>query len=280
MIIARTIESFRQARKNLNGSLGFVPTMGYLHAGHLALVQSAQQANDFTAVSIFVNPAQFNSSADLAAYPRDEARDLAMLEAQGVTLVLIPSAEEMYPPHFQTYVDVEQITQGLEGEYRPGHFRGVATVVSKLFNIVQPDRAYFGQKDAQQVAVIQQMIRDLNIPVQMVVCPTLREPDGLAMSSRNARLSSDERQAAVVLHKALRKAEKTYLSGEKHPKKLVDCAKNILLSEPKAEIEYISINDFNTLTPLNTPSDAPMLLSMAVYMGKVRLIDNIILQQP
>src|SRR5688572_29238463 len=170
--------------------------MGYLHRGHTALVEAARQQNDTVAVSIFVNPAQFNNAADLANYPRDEEGDLQLLRQGGVNLVLMPSREEMYPPHFQTYVNVKEVSQGLEGAMRPGHFEGVATVVTKLFNITQPDRAYFGQKDAQQVVVIKQMVRDLNIPVEIITHPTIREADGLAMSSRNARLSPEQRRAA------------------------------------------------------------------------------------
>lgn len=277
MQVCRTIAEFREKRAFLLGTVGFVPTMGYLHEGHLSLVEAAKSQNEHVAASIFVNPAQFNNPADLAAYPRTEERDLAVFQDAGVELVLMPSADEVYPPHFQTYVNVEKITQPLEGEHRPGHFKGVATVVAKLFNIVQPARAYFGQKDAQQVAVIKQMVRDLNIPVEIVVCPTLRESDGLAMSSRNARLSSEERKAAVVLHKALTAAELAYENGETSPPVLRDKMLAVLNAELLARVEYVSINHADTLEEINTPTNAPLLISMAVYIGNIRLIDNMVL---
>lgn len=277
MQVCRTIAEFREKRAFLLGTVGFVPTMGYLHEGHLSLVEAAKSQNEHVAASIFVNPAQFNNPADLAAYPRTEERDLAIFQDAGVELVLMPSADEVYPPHFQTYVNVEKITQPLEGEHRPGHFKGVATVVAKLFNIVQPTRAYFGQKDAQQVAVIKQMVRDLNIPVEIVVCPTLRELNGLAMSSRNARLSSAERKAAVVLHKALTAAKSAYEHGETSPLILKNKMLSVLNTEPLARVEYVSINQADTLEAINIPTNAPLLISMAVYIGNIRLIDNMVL---
>ena len=278
MEICKSIEHFRSAHARLSGaSLGLVPTMGYLHAGHMALVQAAAGENEYVAASIFVNPTQFNNPEDLAKYPRNEARDLQMLQDHGVALVLLPPPEEMYPPGFQTYVHVENITRGLEGEHRPGHFRGVATVVTKLFNITQPQRAYFGQKDAQQVTVIQRMVHDLNIPVEIVVCPTVREADGLAMSSRNARLSPPERAAAAVLHKALMAAKSLYDAGEGHPDLLRQAARKVLNDEPLASPEYISAADANTLEELENPIDTPILLSMAVFIGETRLIDNVVL---
>lgn len=277
MQVCRTITEFREKRAFLLGTVGFVPTMGYLHEGHLSLVEAAKSQNEHVAASIFVNPAQFNNPADLAAYPRTEERDLAVFQDAGVELVLMPSADEIYPPNFQTYVNVEKITRTLEGEHRPGHFKGVATVVAKLFNIVQPTRAYFGQKDAQQVAVIKQMVRDLNIPVEIVVCPTLRESDGLAMSSRNARLSSEERKAAVVLHKALTAAKSAYEHGETSPPVLRDKMLAVLNAELLARVEYVSINHADTLEEINTPTNAPLLISMAVYIGNIRLIDNMVL---
>ncbi|MBZ0306112.1 MAG: pantoate--beta-alanine ligase [Anaerolineae bacterium] len=277
MRVCRTVSEFRAFRTAVQGTVGFVPTMGYLHEGHLSLVRAAREKNDLTAASIFVNPAQFNSAADLAAYPRSETRDLRLFEEAGVDVVLVPSAEEMYPPHFQTYVNVETITQQLEGEYRPGHFKGVTTVVAKLLNVVQPTRAYFGQKDAQQVAVIQQMVRDLNFPVEIVVCPTVRESDGLAMSSRNVRLSAEERRAAVVLHKSLKAAQAAYARGERQPDVLRGAALAVLQQEPLARVEYVSLNDAQTLQEATTLTDVPLLLSMAVYIGQVRLIDNILL---
>jgi len=279
MNIYHRIADFRRARANLEGSLGFVPTMGYLHDGHLSLVDASRRENAFTAVSIFVNPTQFNNAQDLNAYPRDEEHDLHLLQNSGVDLVLLPSADEMYPPGFQTYVTVEAISQGLEGAHRPGHFVGVATVVTKLFNIVQPHRAYFGQKDAQQVAVIRQMVRDLNQPLEVVVCPTLRDVDGLALSSRNVRLSPEDRAAAGVLHRALSSARMFYLAGERHPEVLRGVLQTTLHSESRAQVEYISIADAATLEELSQPSERPLLLSLAVVFGGVRLIDNMILDE-
>lgn len=273
----RTIKDFRQARHILQGTLGIVPTMGFLHAGHLSLVEAAQAQNDHCAVWIFVNPAQFNNANDLAAYPTNLERDLAMLEAQGVDMVLMPTPEEVYPTGYQTYVSVEEISKGLEGEQRPGHFRGVATVVCKLFNIMQPTRAYFGQKDAQQVRVIQQMARDLDFTVEIIVCPTLRESDGLAMSSRNVNLSAAERAAAPILHRALLAAKTRYAEGERHPERLKAAMMNHLEMESAARIEYISVADHLTLQELHQPTDGPILVSLAAYFGRTRLIDNIVL---
>lgn len=277
MQVYRTVSEFRAFRSAVQGTLGFVPTMGYLHEGHLSLVKAASLENDLVVASIFVNPMQFNSTADLAAYPRDEKRDLSLFREMGVASVFVPSAEEMYPPRFQTYVQVEKMTQKLEGEYRPGHFRGVATVVAKLLNIVQPTRAYFGQKDAQQVAVIKQMVQDLNLPVEIGVCPTVREADGLAMSSRNVRLSPEERKAAVVLHKALAAAKAAFHRGEREPMRLHEMMLQVLHQEPLARVEYVSINDAVTLEPVITPTASPLLVSMAVFIGEIRLIDNMIL---
>src|SRR5512140_379911 len=210
MQVISTIEEFRKAKATLPGSWGLVPTMGFLHEGHLSLVKRAHAENDHVAVSIFVNPTQFGPNEDLAAYPRDLPRDLEMLRQAGADLVWTPTPEVMYPPNFQTWGTVEEVTRPLEGGMRPGHFRGVATVVAKLFNAVQPDRAYFGQKDAQQVAVIRRMLADLNFNLEVVVCPIVREPDGLAMSSRNTYLDPQERQAALVLSKALEAAQVAY----------------------------------------------------------------------
>lgn len=279
MHVCRTIAELREHRAALKGAVGFVPTMGALHEGHLSLVEAARQQNQHVVASIFVNPTQFNSTADLAAYPRDEARDFAMFQDAGVGVVFAPPADEIYPANFQTYVTVEKITQGLEGEYRPGHFKGVATVVAKLFNIVQPTRAYFGQKDAQQVAVIQQMVRDLNFPVEIIVCPTLREPDGLAMSSRNLRLSPSERQASGVLHKALSAAKLAYELGERDSHTLYEKMQTILQTEPLARTEYISLNHADTLEEIAGTIEQPLLISMAVFIGDVRLIDNIVLRK-
>jgi len=278
MKVCRTIAAFRQEKQARGAGIwGLVPTMGYLHAGHLSLVAAARAENDYVAASIFVNPMQFNNPQDLASYPRNESVDLAMLEGAGVNLVFMPAVEEMYPANFQTHVEVEHITQPLEGAHRPGHFRGVATVVSKLFNIIQPQRAYFGQKDAQQVAVIRRMVQDLNLLIEMRVCPTLRESDGLAMSSRNARLSAEARQAASVLYRALQGAEVAYHQGEHHPAALRQKMLDILTTEPLAQVEYVSVADVATLVELEAPHPDDILLSMAVGIGGVRLIDNIVL---
>src|SRR3990170_4999099 len=215
MQIVETIAEMKKIRRELKGTVGFVPTMGYLHEGHLELVKRAKKENLIAIASIFVNPTQFGPKEDLAGYPRDIPRDLKMLETAKTDIVFIPTAAEMYPPRFSTWVDVEKVTERLEGAVRPGHFRGVATVVTKLFNIVQPTRAYFGQKDAQQVIAIKRMVADLNMNLEIVVCPTVREPDGLAMSSRNIYLKPDERQAAIVLNQSLKLAENLWSKGEK-----------------------------------------------------------------
>ncbi len=277
MQVIETIAEFRKARRALTGSLGLVPTMGYLHAGHLELVNRASAENDHAAASIFVNPTQFGPNEDYTAYPRDPDHDLSVLRDVGVALVFMPSVAEMYPPDFQTYVEVTGVSQGLEGERRPGHFRGVATVVIKLFNIVQPERAYFGQKDAQQVAVIRHMVRDLALPVEIVVVPTVRAPDGLALSSRNTYLASEQRLAAPVLYRALMAAQQRYEAGERSPDALRAAMREALASEPLANVDYVSAADTDTLTELETPTDHPILLSMAVRIGRTRLIDNHIL---
>lgn len=276
MYLAKTISEVRIQHKKLGGTWGLVPTMGALHQGHLSLVQRARTENDHVAVSIFINPTQFAAGGDFDKYPRTLERDMQLLEPHGVDLVLAPSQAEMYPPNFQTYVNVQEITQPLEGAMRPGHFRGVATVVTKLFNIVQPDRAYFGQKDAQQVAVIQQMTRDLNIPVQIVIGETMREADGLAMSSRNAYLSPDERQAAPILYRALCAARDALQGGERDGEKLRAGMRDVLRHEPRANVEYVSAADPLTLQELDVVQDH-VLFSMAVRIGTTRLIDNFLL---
>jgi pantoate--beta-alanine ligase len=250
--------------------------MGYLHDGHLSLIRRARQENEDVVVSIFVNPTQFGPKEDLSRYPRDLERDLSLIEPY-TDLVWNPTAEIMYPPGYQTWVEVEAMTRPLEGAMRPGHFRGVTTVVAKLFNAVQPHRAYFGQKDAQQAAVIRQMVRDLNIPVEIVVCPIVREPDGLAMSSRNVYLDTEQRKAATVLYRSLQAAKETYEDGERDAEKLRQVMKNVLASEPLAEVQYISCADYETLEELDEIKEKA-LLSMAVFIGKTRLIDNIVLE--
>jgi pantoate--beta-alanine ligase len=276
MELAKTIQHARIVRKQQGGTWGLVPTMGALHQGHLSLVERAKKENDRVAVSIFVNPTQFAPGGDLAKYPRTLEHDLELLAPSQVDLVFAPPESEIYPPGFQTYVTVEEITKPLEGGMRPGHFRGVATVVTKLFNIIQPDRAYFGQKDAQQVAVIKQMTRDLNLPVEIVVVETRRESDGLAMSSRNAYLSAEERHGAAVLHQSLSAAHDAYSSGERNAGHLREIMRHVLAREPLAQVEYVSVADPLTLQELDQIGDSAVL-SMAVRFGNTRLIDNVLL---
>ncbi len=266
----------RLARSVQPAPLGLVPTMGFLHEGHLSLVRSARGDCASVAVSIFVNPTQFGPNEDLAAYPRDLDRDLRLLEAEGVDLVWTPTPEMMYPPGFQTWVSVEAVTQPLEGAMRPGHFRGVATVVAKLFNAVQPQRAYFGQKDAQQAAVIRRMSRDLDFNLEVVVCPTVREPDGLALSSRNVYLNPAERAAATVLSRSLLAARDAFAAGEGDAQRLRDQMARMIDAEPLATRQYVSCADPDTLEEINGPVKKA-LLSMAVYFGKTRLIDNVVI---
>jgi pantoate--beta-alanine ligase len=250
--------------------------MGYLHEGHLSLARRAKTECASVAASIFVNPAQFGPSEDLASYPRDLPRDLALLRAAGVDLVWTPTPEIIYPPDFQTWVTVDEVARPLEGSQRPGHFRGVSTVVAKLFNAVQPHRAYFGQKDAQQVAVIKQMARDLNFPVEIVVCPTVREHDGLAMSSRNAYLNAEQRAAAPVLFRALGAAAAAFVAGQRDAEGLRQLMAEIIDDEPLARRQYVSAADPITLQELDG-AVSRALLSMAVFIGKTRLIDNLVL---
>ncbi len=276
MQVVTTLEQLRAARAALRGTFGLVPTMGYLHAGHLSLVQRAKSECDHVGVSIFVNPTQFGPHEDLAKYPRDLPRDLAMLERAGVDVVWTPTPEIIYPPNFQTYVTVEEVTQPLEGARRPGHFRGVATVVAKLFNAFTPDRAYFGQKDAQQCVAIKQMARDLNFPVEVIICPTLREPDGLAMSSRNVYLNAEEQKAAPILFRALSAAKAMYDGGERDAEKLRARMAELIGTEPLARVDYVSAADPETLIELEK-IERGVLLSLAVRFGNTRLIDNFLL---
>jgi len=276
MMIVSTLEELQSARTILDKPIGLVPTMGYLHEGHLSLVRRAAQECASVVVSIFVNPTQFGPSEDLSAYPRDMERDLRLLEPLGVNLVWTPMPEIMYPDGYQTWVEVEALTGFLEGAQRPGHFRGVTTVVAKLFNGVQPARAYFGQKDAQQVAVIRQMTRDLNFPLEVVVCPIVREPDGLAMSSRNTYLNPEQRQAATVLYRALKAAQDAYDLGERDAERVRAIMREVLAAESLAEVQYVSCADYDTLEELEQIT-GKALLSMAVFVGKTRLIDNILL---
>ncbi len=276
MLTVITLSELRSARQSLPGSVGLVPTMGYLHEGHLSLVRHAKEECDHVVVSIFVNPTQFGPQEDLSKYPRDLDRDLGLLEPLGVDLVWMPTADVMYPPGYQTWVEVERITRPLEGAMRPGHFRGVTTVVAKLFTGVQPDRAYFGQKDAQQAAVIRQMTRDLNFPLEIVVCPIVREPDGLAMSSRNVYLEPDQRKAATVLYRSLTAAKNAYENGERNAETLRQIMKDVLATELLVQVQYVSCADYDTLEELQTVT-GKTLLSMAVFVGKTRLIDNFVL---
>ena len=256
--------------------VGFVPTMGYLHEGHLSLVKRARDENKSVVVSIFVNPTQFGPREDFKSYPRDTESDLAMLEPI-TDIVFMPSADEIYPPNFNSRVEVGGIADKLEGASRPTHFRGVTTVVAKLFNIIQPTRAYFGQKDAQQLLVIKKMVKDLDMNLEVVAGPTVREPDGLAMSSRNTYLNTEQRQAAAVLYKGLKLAESLWLKGEKDADELRREIKTFILKEPLADIDYISIADTETLEELKDIK-GPALVSMAVKIGSTRLIDNVVLQ--
>lgn len=276
MKIAEMLASMREVRLSFDGTVGLVPTMGYLHEGHLSLVRQAKAECNHVVVTIFVNPTQFGPSEDLSKYPRDLDRDLKLLEPLGVDLVWMPTAEVMYPPGYQTWVEVEALTKGLEGAMRPGHFRGVATVVAKLFNATQPDKAYFGQKDAQQAAVIRRMAVDLNFPLEVIVCPTVREADGLAMSSRNKYLNEEERKAATVLYRSLSAAKQMYDAGGRDAEKLRGKMKEVLNSEPFARVQYVSCADYDSLGELDIVSDKA-LLSMAVFIGKTRLIDNFVL---
>jgi pantoate--beta-alanine ligase len=276
MHVVKTIEEVRAVR-HADPALtwGLVPTMGALHEGHLSLVRRARRENDRVGVSIFVNPTQFNDTADLAVYPRTLERDSALLEAEGTDLVWAPPEGVVYPPGYQTAVTVAEVTRPLEGASRPGHFQGVATVVAKLFNVFQPTRAYFGQKDAQQVAVIRQMARDLNFNLEIVVCPIVREADGLAMSSRNTRLSPDERQAATVLYRALSAAGDAWGRGRRDAGDLRALMEATLASEPLARVDYVSAADPNTLDEIDGRAER-VLLSMAVFVGQTRLIDNMV----
>lgn len=280
MITLNEIGALRAWRSRWSGSVGFVPTMGYLHEGHLSLVRSAAARDEAVVASIFVNPSQFNDPSDLAAYPRDLDRDLALLSAAGCDLVFAPGAEAMYPEGFQTWVLPGPVAEPNEGAFRPGHFRGVATVVLKLLNLVQPDRAYFGQKDAQQVAVVRRMARDLNLPAEIVPCPTVREADGLAMSSRNTYLSPEERAAAPVLFRALLAGRAAWLAGEREASAIRAAVCAVLDTEPRAETEYVSVADPLSMAELETlPEAGEALLSLTVKVGPARLLDNLLLGQ-
>jgi pantoate--beta-alanine ligase len=273
MIVTESIADLKKARRSLRGAVGLVPTMGFLHDGHIELVRRSKKDGPNAVATIFVNPTQFGPKEDFASYPRDIPRDLRMLESVGTDIVFIPPPSEMYPPHFSTWVDVEKVTDRLEGAVRPGHFRGVATVCNKLFNLVEPTRAYFGQKDAQQCVVIKRMVADLNMNLEIVIVPTVRESDGLAMSSRNIYLSTDERKAAVVLSKSLALVREMYSKGERDAEKMRQSMISFIRKEPLANIDYVSIADAETLEELDSIKP-PALVSLVVKIGKPRLLDN------
>jgi pantoate--beta-alanine ligase len=276
MKTVRTIAEVRAWRREAEGAVGLVPTMGYLHAGHLSLLARARAENERVAASVFVNPTQFGPQEDLSRYPRDLGRDQALLADTGCDLVFAPSVEEMYPPGLTTRVEPGLVAEPLEGARRPGHFQGVATVVAKLFGIFRPDRAYFGQKDAQQLAVIRRLARDLDLGVEVVACPTVREPDGLAMSSRNSYLDAADRQAAPVLYHALTAARDRWTAGERDAEALRALMRSVLDAEPRARTDYVSVADPETFRERER-ADAPSLLLLAVFVGRARLIDNLLL---
>jgi pantoate--beta-alanine ligase len=271
-----TVAEMRAALAGVRGTVGLVPTMGFLHAGHMALVNRARVENDLVVATIFVNPVQFGPAEDFSNYPRDMSRDLGMLREAGVDLVFTPDVSEMYPEGFRTYVTVERLSERLEGAFRPGHFRGVATVVAKLFNIVPADRAYFGQKDAQQVMLIKRMSRDLNFRHQIVVVPTVREDDGLALSSRNIYLSPAQRQAALALSRALFLAMETYQGGERDAQAIRSGMLAVLAAEPTVKVDYAAVCDAESMEELGR-IDRPALAAVAARVGETRLIDNVLL---
>jgi len=275
----QTIAEMKAARRQAmraGKTLGFVPTMGALHEGHLSLVRASKSRCDVTAVSIFVNPLQFGPAEDLDKYPRSLERDTKLLEELGVDLLFVPGVDEMYPRGAKTYVLVEELSDKLDGASRPGHFRGVATVVAKLFEIVRPDYAFFGQKDAAQVAVLRKMVSDLNLDVELVVCPIVREQDGLAMSSRNAYLTPQQRQQALVLHRSLMRVKAAADAGERDAAKLIEVGKQVIAEESGARLDYFAIVDPDTLDPVVDVSHGA-LVAVATYIGATRLIDNILL---
>ena len=280
MKICNTIAAMRAAsrsQRNAGKRLGLVPTMGALHEGHLSLMRAARSQCDLVAASLFVNPLQFGPGEDLAKYPRDFEGDRALLEKVGVDFLFAPGVEEMYPAGAVTYVTVEGLSDKLDGQSRPGHFRGVTTVVAKLFHIVEPDVAFFGQKDAAQVAIIQHMVRDLNFPVQIVVCPIIREADGLAMSSRNAYLDSQQRKSAAVLYRSLMRVQEQFDQGERRGAKLIEAGQRVFTEEPSVRLDYFEIVDPETLDRVDVVSQQS-LVAIAAFVGKTRLIDNIVLK--
>src|SRR5437660_5518503 len=273
----RMMSVARKLRREENRTIGFVPTMGALHEGHLSLIHEARALCDIVVVSVFVNPTQFGPSEDFNAYPRDLTRDSALLAEYNVDYVFAPTVEEIYPPGFSTYVTVDGLTDKLEGSSRPGHFRGVATVVAILLNLVRPNFSFFGQKDAQQSILIKQMVRDLAFDTEIVIVPIAREESGLAMSSRNNYLNNEQRQAATVLNRALSKARSAYDEGEHSAADLIDLVRATIEKEPLARLDYVSVNDAETLEKLDKVHDRPALVSLAVFIGDTRLIDNVVL---
>ena len=280
MEVFNDLKQWKARRGAFTGSLGLVPTMGFLHEGHLSLVRRAREENDAVVAWIFVNPAQFAPEEDFETYPRDMDKDLGLLRELKTEFVLAPSVEDIYPPGFQTYINVEDLSRPLEGGTRPDHFRGVATVVAKMIGLTRPHRAYFGQKDGQQCAVVKTMVRDLSIPTEIVVCPTVREEDGLALSSRNVRLKPDQRRAAPVLHRALQAAEELIRAGEEDADAVRRRMREVLAREPLAEVDYVSVARAGSLEECSGAIATPVLLSLAVRFGAVRLIDNIPVTPP
>jgi pantoate--beta-alanine ligase len=264
----------RKIRRDQDRTIGLVPTMGALHEGHLSLVREARRMCDVVVVSVFVNPAQFGPGEDFERYPRDLTKDTALLTDYNVDFIFAPPVEEIYPRGFATYVNVEGLSDQLEGAARPGHFRGVATVVTILLNVVRPDFAFFGQKDAQQALIIRRLVRDLAFETEIIVLPTVREDSGLAMSSRNLYLKPEEQQAAGVIHRALRKAKETYKSGERNGARLAELVRTTIENEPSARVDYVSITDAETLEKVDRIDERPVLIAVAAYVGKTRLIDN------
>jgi pantoate--beta-alanine ligase len=269
----------RKVRRELDKTIGLVPTMGALHEGHLSLVREARRMCDVVVVSVFVNPKQFAPHEDFSRYPRDLTKDTMALADYNVDYIFAPPPEEIYPKNFSTYVEVERLSDQLEGAARPGHFRGVATVLTVLFNIVRPDFAYFGQKDAQQTLVVRRLVRDLAFDTEIVVLPTVREDSGLALSSRNAYLDAEDKRAAAIIYRALAHAEAAYGEGERSGKKLTDIVRADIESEPRAALEYVSVNDADTLERLDRLDDRPVIIAVAARLGKTRLIDNIVLNK-
>jgi len=278
MVVVKNIDEMKKICRELRKekTIGFVPTMGYLHEGHLSLVRHSKKENDITVVSIFVNPTQFGPNEDYNSYPRNLNRDASLLEKEDVDYVFIPEIEQMYPKDYSTYINEEKLSRHLCGRSRPGHFRGVCTVVTKLFNIVKPNRAYFGQKDAQQFRVIRRMVRDLNMDVEVIECPIVREPDGLAMSSRNIYLSTEERNQALALNRSLKIAENLYRSGEKNTERMKEKIVQYLSSFDKIKIDYVEIVSEETLEPVEK-IEGKVIVAIAAWVGKARLIDNTIL---